>query len=196
MNYEVQVEDLPTREYSILQDFIKKYPKSKVYRLELNNNWRPENFYIRKYVKKDTVNLRYIKLPVDTDKIPVYEIAKPLKDKITEAGLKFKLPNKDKRLLSKILPVNVDMSHLTPAEMSDLLNEILQKESDVKKKAETNKKMQDEMNEQMEDFEKEKLAFEEDKQSLQKEYRKILDKEDELNHLTANVENMQLSQEH
>ena len=195
MHYEIKLQDLPTRENPNLEKFVKQYPKTKIFRLELDNNWRPENFEIKRFEVKDTVNLKLIRLPVDTELIPVYEISESLQDKINKTGLKFKLAKGGQRVLSKILPSNVNMSHLTPNEMSDLLNEILQKKTAVDKRVESTKKLEDEMQIQMEDFEKDKAELESQRQSLHEELTKVLEKEEKLDELTSGVEKMQIMQD-
>ena len=195
MHYQIKLQDLPIRENPNLEKFVKQYPKTKIFRLELDNNWRPENFEIKRFEVTDKANLKLIRLPVDTELIPVYEISESLQDKVNNTGLKFKLAKGGQRVLSKILPSNVNMSHLTPNEMSDLLNEILQKKTAIDKRVESTKKLEDEMQIQMEDFEKDKAELESQRQSLHEELNKVLDKEVRLDELTSGVEKMQIMQD-
>ena len=195
MTYEVEATDLKNSLNKKLVDFAKKYPKTKTFRLELGENWVPENFYIKKYKKVENRNIRLIQIPIEIDSIPTFELKPEDLEKLNTLNINFKLPKEKDRLLSKILPTEVIMDRLTPMEFDDLINEMLQKQAQLKNKEKNQEQMQQEIDENLLSIETDKEENEKKNQSLNDRFLRVLDKEEELNLLTAKVESIRLDQE-
>ena len=150
MKYTVQSKDI-TSATKKLQEFTKKYPKSKTFRFELSELWQPVDFLIEVFKETEDFNQRLIELPIDCDLIPSYEIDENRIQKLESLGIRFEVPKQSDRILSKVLPENVDMSRLTPKEWDDLIEEILIKQVAINKREESQKVMEREIEESLQD---------------------------------------------
>ena len=83
MKYLISSEELNSSLNQKLKSFAKKYPNSKEFRLELQY-WRPEDFQIKRYRTVDTTNRKLIEIPINTDKIPIFEINPEKKNKLED----------------------------------------------------------------------------------------------------------------
>ena len=198
MKYIVSSEELKSSLNPKLKDFVKKYPKSREFRLELEY-WRPEDFLIKRYQTVETTNQKLIEIPINTDKIPVFELNQEKRQKLQDLDIKFKLSKDAERLICKILPTNVVMDRLTPLEWDDLVEEMMQQKQKIKQKAENQRVMEDDIEERQNEVDEQKrVAYENDqkfKEPVNRKMQEILDKEEGLNSLIASVENMKIRQD-
>ena len=193
MTYEIEANHLKNSLNKKLVDFAKKYQKTKTFRLELGDEvWVPENFLITRFTKVENRNLKLIQLPIEVDRIPKHKLTPETLEKLNSLDIKFKIPKASDRLLSKILPTEVDMEKLTESEFEDLINEMLQKKANIEKKEKNQEQMQQEIDEDLISVDAERA---ENERKYQDELRKVLDKEEELNVLTARVESLRVDQD-
>ena len=139
-------------------------------------------------IESQNLNLKLTKLPIEESQIPRHTLTENQKNRLELFGLKPELSQN--RLISEILPSQVDMSKFTDNEMDEILSTLDQLKNKYEKRDEHQKAMTLEIEQEQNQIEADNKAISEKYRDIEAKLKKLQVKEKQLEVTEKNLEDL------